>query len=748
MENKNVLIVSSYFYPEGGGLEMYAFKTADYLCKKNKVIVICATKKETKSEDHGFKIIRRHPNFFVSNTPIVFGFKKEIETMAKLQKIDFIIAHTPVPYCADIASMVAKKYKIPLVLHYHSSSLYKKKLIDIIAFLYENLFEKKLFDTAKKIILASYYPVDKKFTKYKGKTLVITPFIDLDKFKPGKTTRKDILFVGQLDKSHRWKGLNNLLEAFSTFHKKNPDYRLVIVGDGNYKEYYQKKSKKFGVEEKVIFTGKLKQNELISFYQNCYFVVIPSISDVEGTPTVLFESMACGKPIIGGNVGGITYILEKEKCGIIVNAKRSDELAKTMNSLANNKELYRELSESCIENIKKYDSTIRLKELEKIYESAVEKNPPRKIAVFHNFMDNIGGAEIVALTLARGLNADIYTTNIDPEKIKKMGFEDIIPRIKSLGKIPINAPFRHQMAFYKFRKLNLRRKYDFYIIAGDWAMSGAVNNKPNLWYAHSPLNELWEFKSYIKKNLLSWWQKPLFDIWVFFNRNLTKKYSKHIGVWACNSKNTQKRIKKYYKKNAVIINPPTETKNFYYNKNGYFWLSVNRLTKAKRINIQLDTFKHIPEETLVIIGSYEKGARQSESEKSEIEKTISKNVTIKNWVSKKELIDLYANCKGFITTSMDEDFGLNAIEAMASGKPVIAPNEGGYKETIINGVTGILIDNIDENKLVEAIKNLGKKIEQNPLEFKNACQEQAKKFDTEIFIKKIKDAIKNARAVS
>ena len=49
-------------------------------------------------------------------------------------------------------------------------------------------------------------------------------------------------------------------------------------------------------------------------------------------------------------------------------------------------------------------------------------------------MDNIGGAEIVCLTLARELNADLYTTNIDPDNIKKMGFGDVLPRIKSIGK--------------------------------------------------------------------------------------------------------------------------------------------------------------------------------------------------------------------------------------------------------------------------------------------------------------------------
>ena len=52
-----------------------------------------------------------------------------------------------------------------------------------------------------------------------------------------------------------------------------------------------------------------------------------------------------------------------------------------------------------------------------------QKRFPRKIAIFHNFLDNIGGAEIVTLTLAKGLNADVYTTNVNEKQIKKWIFQ-------------------------------------------------------------------------------------------------------------------------------------------------------------------------------------------------------------------------------------------------------------------------------------------------------------------------------------
>ena len=356
-----------------------------------------------------------------------------------------------------------------------------------------------------------------------------------------------------------------------------------------------------------------------------------------------------------------------------------------------------------------------------------------KIAIFHNYLDNIGGAEIVGLILARELNGDIYTTNIDKEKITKMGFSDVLPRIFSVGKVPINAPFKQQFSLWKFRKFNLGKKYDFYIIDGDWAMAGAVNNKPNLWYVHSPIREIWDLYKFTRQNMVAWYKRPLFDLWVLYNRYLNKKYINAVGTLICNSSNTKNRLKKYLNKDAIVINPPIETSKFKFEKSGDYWLSVNRLITHKRIDLQLKAFKNLPNEKLVIVGSYEQSKHFLEYA-NYCKKIKPDNVEIKSWVSQQELINLYANCKGFITTSQDEDFGMNVVEAMASGKPVIAPNEGGYKETVINEKTGILIDNINENKLAEAIKKLG----ENSGKYKNDCIEQAKKFDVSVFIRKIR----------
>ncbi len=357
-----------------------------------------------------------------------------------------------------------------------------------------------------------------------------------------------------------------------------------------------------------------------------------------------------------------------------------------------------------------------------------------KIAIFHNYLDNIGGAERVTLTLARELNADVYTTNIDKNKIKKMGFSDI--KMKSIGRIPINAPLRQQLALYKFRKLNLKKRYDFYIISGDWAMAGAVNNKPNLWYVHSPIREIWDSYKRTRKIAVPWYARLIFDLWVYYNRYLNKKYIKHVNKIVCNSKNTKKRLRRFLKRDATVINPPIETSKYHYKPAKNYWLSVNRLIFPKRVEIQTKAFEKLKDEKLIIVGSYEK-SKHFKKYANYIKKTKPKNVEIRSWVSFEELVKLYSECRGFITTAVDEDFGMTVVEAMASGKPVIAPNEGGYKETVIDGVTGKLVDKINEEKLIQAIKEIGK----NPNKYKSACLKQAKDFDTKKFIQKIKQEI-------
>ena len=292
-----------------------------------------------------------------------------------------------------------------------------------------------------------------------------------------------------------------------------------------------------------------------------------------------------------------------------------------------------------------------------------------------------------------------------------MGFADVVPRIFSIGSVPINPPYRYQMVSWRFRRLDLRGKYDFFIVNGDWAVSGAVNNKPNLWYVNATIREIWDLYGYVRKNNMPAWKRPLFDVWAAFNRRLNKKHVAHVGAIASNSTFTKERVKKYLGRESTLAYPPISTKEYSHHANKGYWLSVNRLISYKRVDMQLRAFAALPEEKLVIVGPHEK-AKSSQDYVDFIYKMKPANVTIIDHAeNRQELADLYSNCKGFMTTCHHEDFGMTAVEAMASGKFVIAPNEGGYRETVIDGETGALIDNIDETKLAEAVKKISSELE-------------------------------------
>jgi len=356
-----------------------------------------------------------------------------------------------------------------------------------------------------------------------------------------------------------------------------------------------------------------------------------------------------------------------------------------------------------------------------------------KIAIIHNYLEGVGGAERVGLTLANELNADFYTTNINENVLKNLNFD---VNIKSIGRIPSWPLLRQQVCLNKFKKLDLNQDYDFFIIEGDWAMTAAVHNRPNIWYAHSPLREIWDLYDYVKNEVIPPYARIPFSLWARYNRMMDKKHVKYVGTIISNSEHTRAKIKQFLGRDSRVIYPPIETTKYHYKKNGDFWLSVNRIIPPKRIELQLEAFKKLPQEKLYIVGPLVPSIKQKVYY-NDIKRIMPANVTLLDTVSFNQLTDLYANCKGFITTARDEDFGMTPVEAMASGKPVIVPDEGGYKESVIQNVTGKLIHNIDAEKIVCAVEE----ISSNPAQYKDACLQQAKKFDTSIFIRKIKSVI-------
>ena len=351
-----------------------------------------------------------------------------------------------------------------------------------------------------------------------------------------------------------------------------------------------------------------------------------------------------------------------------------------------------------------------------------------KIAIIHDFFESIGGGEKLVLELARGLKADVYTTNINNENLKRINRYNI--NVGSLGRC-IQFPILKQIhASYIFHKANLKG-YDFYILSGNWSVFSAKKHQPNLYYLHTPVRMFYDSKREFY-NIAPWYAKLPFLVWVKFHKSLLERQFRYVNKIITNSINVKKRIKRYHNRESKIIYPPI--KSYEFKKFGDFWLSASRIYPHKRIKLQIETFRNLPEEKLIIVGGYMKGDHARRYAKRVL-RNLPKNIKYLGEVSEDRLGALYGDCKGFITTAKDEDFGMTVLEAMGAGKPVIAVNEGGYKETVNNKVGKLVKANLKE--ITNAIKIISK----NPKKYKDNCLKQANKFNVNVFIKKMKDEL-------
>jgi len=168
-----------------------------------------------------------------------------------------------------------------------------------------------------------------------------------------------------------------------------------------------------------------------------------------------------------------------------------------------------------------------------------------------------------------------------------------------------------------------------------------------------------------------------------------------------NSQFSQQRIMSVYKQKSTVIYPGIDTNIFkpipYPQKENYI-LYVGRLNKFKRVDVLVNAFAKLSKTIyrLKIVGNGEELQNLQELCK---QLNISGKVDFMTNVSDKDIVPIFQKAKLFVLCSKNEPFGIVPIEAMACGTPVICDNSGGPRETVVDGFTGTLINNIDPNKL-------------------------------------------------
>lgn len=315
-----VAIVAPYFAPHVGGVERYAQRVASAVRDSPDLDPVVITTSHTDRQDRyddvdGIPVIRLGGGVRLSNTPVNPRWVGRLRGLFRDLDIDLVNAHAPVPYLADVATLVSGRR--PIVLTYHAGSMAKNsKPVDLVLKAYERLILPRLFTRAAAVVSVS--PTS--LAHGRSNAVQIAPGVDVDLFTPSGSAPVPpvIMYAGRMDRSSQWKGVSVLLEAFALVARDLPDARLVLAGDGDATQTYREQAGRLGLQGRVRFLGMLADEALVRAYQGASIVVLPSTTEAESFGMCLLEAMACGKPVVGSRVGGIPQVITEGLTGLLV----------------------------------------------------------------------------------------------------------------------------------------------------------------------------------------------------------------------------------------------------------------------------------------------------------------------------------------------------------------------------------------------------------------------------------------------
>ncbi|HEV3334355.1 MAG TPA: glycosyltransferase [Bryobacteraceae bacterium] len=321
-----------------------------------------------------------------------------------------------------------------------------------------------------------------------------------------------------------------------------------------------------------------------------------------------------------------------------------------------------------------------------------------RVAIIHYWLLNRRGGEKVLDALCRLLpDADIFTLFCDPETLSP---EVRKHRVTASFLNPLKRRYRSLLPLMPMALESFDlRGYDLIVSSESGPAKGIIapSSARHICYCHTPMRYLWDLypayrneftPSRVKRALMV----PLSNylrLWDFAS-------AARVDQFLANSYNVRNRIWKTYRREADVVYPPVAVDSFRWAPADDYFLIVSELVPYKRIDAAVRLFARTGRR-LIIAG---KGP-----EYSRLKDMARPNVEFAGRVSDDQLRDLYAGCRALILPG-EEDFGLTPVEALASGKPVIALGRGGVRESVplSDPMGGVFFDCPDESALGEALR--------------------------------------------
>lgn len=323
-----------------------------------------------------------------------------------------------------------------------------------------------------------------------------------------------------------------------------------------------------------------------------------------------------------------------------------------------------------------------------------------RVAIVHYWLLQMRGGEKVLEALTELFpSVDIFTHVYDGSRLSQ-GITRHNISTTFIQKLP--AARRIYQKYLPLMPIALEeldlQKYDLVVSSESGPAKGVIPRPDalHICYCHSPMRYLWDQYHFYKSRagpLTRMIMPPL----MHRMRQWDVTSAARVDQFVANSRHVAARIEKYYRRDSIVVHPPVDVETFApqaLEPPGDFYLLAGQLVAYKRPDLAIEAFSRtgIP---LVVIGEGE--------ERRALQKQAAGNIKFLGSVPVETLKEYLARCRGLIFPG-EEDFGIVPVEAMASGRPVIAYGRGGALETVKDGETGLLFHDQTAEALIDAIE--------------------------------------------